>query len=114
MAGFLIQRLLQALVVVLVMSVIVFVGVYAIGNPIELLLDPSADQQIRQEVIRRYGLDRPLWEQYFVFLGNMLRGDFGTSFVYRIPVLELIFSRFPATFELARSEERRVGKECRS
>ena len=101
MAGFLIQRLLQALVVVLVMSVIVFVGVYAIGNPIELLLDPSADQQIRQEVIRRYGLDRPLWEQYFVFLGNMLRGDFGTSFVYRIPVLDLIFSRFPATFELA-------------
>lgn len=101
MIGFLIQRVLQALMVVIAMSVIVFVGVYAIGNPIDVMIDPGSDQAIREALIHRYGLDRPLFEQYFVFMGNLLRGDFGESFIYRLPVLQLIWSRFPATLELA-------------
>jgi peptide/nickel transport system permease protein len=101
MTGFLIQRVLQALMVVVAMSMIVFLGVYAIGNPIDVMIDPASDQALRQALIHRYGLDRPLVEQYLVFMNNMLHGDFGQSFIYRLPVLGLILSRFPATLELA-------------
>jgi len=98
--GFLLGRLAQAVLVMLVMSVLVFVGVYAIGNPIDVLIDPAATQAMRAAIIRQYGLDLPLWQQYGHFLGNVLHGDFGNSFVFRIPVLSLILSRLPATLEL--------------
>ena len=97
MLGFVIQRLLQAVIVMIAMSILVFVGVYAIGNPIDVLLSPDADQRIRAETIARYGLDRPLWEQYLAFAGRLLRGDFGRSFIFGIPVLDLVMSRLPAT-----------------
>ena len=100
MLGFVIQRLLQAIGVMSVMSIIVFCGVYAIGNPIDIVIPPEATQDLREEVIRKLGLDRPIYEQYFIFLGNLLQGDFGRSFVYNIPVLELIGGRLPATLEL--------------
>jgi peptide/nickel transport system permease protein len=100
MLGFIIQRFLQAVVVMAVMSVIVFCGVYAIGNPIDIVIPPEATEDIRAEAIRRLGLDRPLYEQYFIFVGNLLQGDLGRSFVYNIPVLELIGGRLPATLEL--------------
>ncbi len=100
MLGFLIQRLLQAVVVMLVISVMVFVGVYAIGNPIDVLISPDATQQIREATIRAYGLDQPLWKQYWDFLSRLLVGDFGRSFVFNMPVMQLILSRLPATLEL--------------
>lgn len=100
MLGFVIQRFLQAVVVMAAMSVIVFVGVYAIGNPVDIVIPPDATQDIREEAIRKLGLDRPLWEQYWIFATNALQGDFGRSFVYNIPVLDLIGSRLPATLEL--------------
>ncbi len=100
MLAFLIQRVSQAVIVALAMSLLVFLGVYAIGNPIDALISPDATQQIRAETIARYGLDQPLWRQYLNFLGNILHGDFGKSFVFNIPVLELILSRLPATLEL--------------
>ena len=100
MLGIVIQRLLQAAGVMAVMSVIVFVGVYAIGNPVDIVIPPDATQEIRAETIRRLGLDRPLWEQYWIFVSNLVQGDFGRSFVYNIPVLHLIGGRLPATLEL--------------
>lgn len=100
MLGFVIQRLLQAIVVMLVISALVFVGVYAIGNPIDVLISPDATQQIREQTIRAYGLDQPLWKQYLAFLGRLAAGDLGRSLVYNMPVLELILSRLPATLEL--------------
>ena len=100
MTGFIIQRFLQALLVMAVMSVIVFVGVYAIGNPVDIVIPPEASQQLREEVIARFGLDRPIWEQYAIFIGNLLQGDFGRSFIYNMPVLDLILGRLPATLEL--------------
>jgi len=101
MLGYLIQRCLQALLVMFIMSIIVFVGVYAIGNPLEILIPPEAPQDIRAATIARFGLDKPLIQQYLIFLGNVLQGDFGRSFIYNMPVLELIWSRLPATLELA-------------
>ena len=107
MSGFIIQRCLQAVVVMFAMSVIVFVGVYAIGNPMEVLIPMDATQDVRDMIIARFGLDRPLWEQYLVFLGNVLQGDFGRSFVYSMPVTDLILSRLPATLELDPPRRRR-------
>lgn len=100
MLGFMIQRLLQALVVMLVISAMVFVGVYAVGNPIDVLISPDATQAIREAAIRAYGLDQPLWKQYLDFLERLVTGDFGRSFLYNMPVLDLIASRIPATLEL--------------
>jgi peptide/nickel transport system permease protein len=100
MLGFVIQRLLQAIVVMLVISMLVFAGIYAVGNPIDVLLSPDATQQIREATIKAYGLDQPLWRQYAAFLRRLLAGDFGRSFIFNMPVLDLIFSRLPATLEL--------------
>ena len=100
MLAFLIQRLLQALVVMLIISLMVFVGVYAVGNPIDVMISPDVTQQIREQTIRAYGFDQPLWRQYLTFLDKLMRGDFGRSFVYNMPVLDLILSRLPATLEI--------------
>ncbi|MFT5959855.1 MAG: peptide/nickel transport system permease protein [Burkholderiaceae bacterium] len=101
MLVFIIRRLLQSLVVLLVMSLLVFVGVYAIGNPIDMLISPDADQMDRIRTIAAFGLDKPLWEQYFIFVKNALGGDMGNSFAFSTPALTLIFERMPATMELA-------------
>ncbi|MCC7045851.1 MAG: ABC transporter permease [Alphaproteobacteria bacterium] len=100
MVGFLIQRLLQAAVVMVVISAMVFVGVFAIGNPIDVLISPDVTQQIRLDTIKAYGLDQPLWRQYLTFITRLAQGNFGRSFVFNMPVLDLILSRLPATLEL--------------
>ncbi|MEO8849523.1 MAG: ABC transporter permease [Casimicrobiaceae bacterium] len=79
----------------------VFVGVYAVGNPIDILINPQADQADRAQAIAALGLDKPLWMQYLVFLRGALHGDLGHSFVYNTSALGLIFERMPATLELA-------------
>lgn len=101
MIEFVIRRLLQALVVIAAMSLIVFIGVYVIGDPVELLLPADATQATRDAVTRQLGLDLPLWRQYFMFIANALQGDLGRSFVFNIPAIELILQRLPATLELA-------------
>ena len=95
------RRLAQAAFVLAAMSVIVFLGVYAIGNPIELLVNPQADEAEKLRATVALGLDRPLHEQYFTFLRGALSGDLGRSFVFGVPALELILSKLPATVELA-------------
>ncbi|MFO8126228.1 ABC transporter permease [Yoonia sp.] len=100
MFGFIISRLLQAIVVVFAMSIIVFVGVYAIGNPIDVMIDPAATAEMRARLIAQYGLDQPLWKQYLTFLANVAQGDLGRSMVYNTSVTGLVFSRLPATLEL--------------
>lgn len=100
MTLYVIQRLLQSIAVLLAVSVAVFLAVYAVGNPADLLISPQATQFERQELIMRLGLDQPLWMQYLTFLWNALHGDMGTSFTHGEPALRLILSRMPATFEL--------------
>ena len=100
MSGFIIQRLAQAAVVMLVISLLVFSGIHAVGNPIDVLLSPDATQAMREATVKAYGLDQPLWKQYADFLSRLLHGDFGRSFVYNMPVLDLIGARLPATLEL--------------
>jgi peptide/nickel transport system permease protein len=96
-----IRRSLQSVVVLFAMSLLVFIGVYAIGNPIDILISPQADQIDRERAIAALGLDKSLPEQYLSFLGGALRGDLGRSFVHATPALPLILERMPATLELA-------------
>ena len=92
---------MQSVLVLLLMSLLVFVGVYAIGNPVDVLISPDADQLERARTIAAFGLDKPLWEQYFIFIRNALAGDMGRSFAFSTPAMTLIFERMPATMELA-------------
>ena len=101
MLVYIIRRSMQSVVVLFVMSLLVFVGVYAIGNPIDILINPQADQIDRESAIAALGLDKPLWEQYLVFLKGALTGDLGKSFVHATSALGLILERMPATMELA-------------
>ena len=101
MLVYIIRRSMQSVVVLVVMSLLVFVGVYAIGNPIDILINPQADQQDRERAIAALGLDRSLPEQYLVFLNGALHGDLGRSFVHATSALGLILERMPATLELA-------------
>ena len=101
MITWIVRRLFQSAFVVLAMTIIVFVGVHVIGNPVDILISPEADQAERARIIAAMGLDQPLWRQYAYFLGGALQGDLGRSFVFNEPALKLIAQRMPATLELA-------------
>jgi peptide/nickel transport system permease protein len=101
MTLFLIRRFLQGAVIIAVMSLIVFVGIYAVGNPVDILINPDATPQIKQQAIAKLGLDKPLVEQYGYFVLRALQGDLGNSFIYDVPALQLILAAMPATLELA-------------
>src|SRR5687767_8628100 len=83
------------------MSFLVFIGVYAIGNPIELLVNPQADEIERARATAALGLDKPILEQYTTFLARAATGDLGRSFVFNVPAIQLILQKLPATLELA-------------
>lgn len=101
MTGWLLRRIAQAAVVVFLMTLIVFIGLHAIGNPVDILIGQDVDQVDRARIIAELGLDKPLWQQYLGFLNGALHGNLGNSFVYNIPAVELVIQRLPATFELA-------------
>ena len=101
MTAFILQRSTQSILVLFVMSLIVFCGVNLIGDPIYMMISPESTQAEIERTIKEFGLDKPVLEQYWYFLKNVLNGDFGLSFVQGIPALSLILERFPATIELA-------------
>jgi peptide/nickel transport system permease protein len=101
MLVFALKRLAQSIAVLFVMSALVFTGVYAIGNPIDILINPQADQAEIAAATAALGLDQPLWRQYWNFIAGAFTGDLGKSFSANIPAVRLIFERMPATFELA-------------
>ena len=100
MTLFILRRFLQSLFVLLAVSVVVFFAVYAIGDPVELLISPEASEAERKVLMARLGLDLPVWAQYLSCLNRALHGDLGISFVHGIPAISLILQRLPATFEL--------------
>ncbi|RVT81521.1 ABC transporter permease [Rhodobacteraceae bacterium CCMM004] len=101
MTEFIVRRLLQALLVLAVMTVLVFFGVNVVGNPVYIFASSECDQPCINAIVKDLGLDRPIWEQYWVFIGNMLQGDLGNSFTHGVPAMSLIWERLPATLELA-------------
>lgn len=101
MTVLIIRRIIQAIIVALCMTVIVFIGVYVIGSPIRTLISPDADQQELERVIKLFGYDQPLWRQYIIFMSDLLTGKFPNSYVYNESALVVTLQRLPATLELA-------------
>jgi peptide/nickel transport system permease protein len=101
MFGFLIARLLQTLAMLLVMSGVVFTGVYLVGDPMAIYIGPQMTAELIARTRQELGFDQPLIVQYWRFLCSALQGDLGTSLVYNEPAIRVILQRIPATFELA-------------
>lgn len=101
MAEYITRRVLQALLVLIVMTLLVFFGVNVIGNPVYIFASSECDPACLAAIIEDLGLDQPIWQQYLTFAGNLLQGDMGNSFTHGVPALHLIFERLPATLELA-------------
>ena len=103
MTVFIIRRLMQSILLVLIMTVLVFFGVMIVGNPVDILISEECIGECYVRAVRSLGLDLPVYQQYFIFLKNALRGELGNSFSYGIPALKLILDRLPASLELALS-----------
>jgi peptide/nickel transport system permease protein len=101
MTVFVLRRLLQTALVLFITSLLVFFGLYVIGNPVDILVNPVADEVERARAAAALGLDKPIVEQYWVFLKGAVTGELGTSFVFGRPAMEVIVERMPATMELA-------------
>jgi len=102
MQRYILIRFLQSLLALWVMSVIVFSLARMTGDPLDVLLPMEAGEGERERVAHHWGLDRPLYEQYFVFLGKALHGDFGNSWKWQgHTAMGLVVERLPATLELA-------------
>jgi peptide/nickel transport system permease protein len=99
--AFVIRRLMQAVLVMAVMSGLVFVGLYVVGDPVSMMASPEATDLERDEIRANFGLDKPLWQQYGIFMSHALQLDFGKSFLTGQSAMGLILERMPATLELA-------------
>src|SRR5690606_21890820 len=102
MTRYIVQRLVQAVGVVLLVSVFVFALVRLIpGDPVSIMLGENLSPEVERELIRKWGLDRPIFEQYVACLANLVRGDLGQSIRTQESVGQLIAARIPATSMLA-------------
>ena len=95
------KRLLQLIPVLLGVSVIIFTISHVLpGNPVYLFVGIDTTPEEIEAITKRLGLDKPLHEQYFIWLGNVLRGDLGDSWFTSESVAQDLIRRFPATFEM--------------
>jgi ABC-type dipeptide/oligopeptide/nickel transport system permease component len=101
MKRYILRRVGYSLLSLFLLSVTIFLFVRLTGDPAVLLVEPGASKDDLESVRQQLGLDRPLWVQYGTFMRDILRGDFGKSFYYRSPVLELYLSRLPNSLLLA-------------
>jgi peptide/nickel transport system permease protein len=101
MIGFLIQRFVYALAVLLTVTSLVFGLLHLSGDPLDALVPPGSSPQQTQTIKERFGLDRPLATQYVTFIKHAARGDFGESWRARRPAMTTVLERLPATLKLA-------------
>ena len=95
-------RIVQSLVTLLGVSILVFALARLTGNALDVMLPPDTPPEVYQRTAALWGLDRPGHEQYFIFLSNAVRGNFGESFKWRgESAMGLVMHRFPATLQLA-------------
>ena len=101
MAQFISRRVGYCLLSLLLLSLTIFFFVRVTGDPAALLVEPGASAADIAAIHERFGLDRPLWEQYGLFMWALAHGDLGQSFYYQTPVSELYLSRLPYSLLLA-------------
>src|SRR5678815_914612 len=101
MRKYIIRRLGYSVISLVLLSLTIFFFVRVTGDPAVLLVEPGASKADLDQIRQQFGLDRPLFIQYWHFVSALVRGDFGQSFYYRTPVLELYLSRLPNSLMLA-------------
>lgn len=101
MAKYLGKRLLQSLIAILGITIIVFLVLNIAGDPVALMLPETASFEEIAAMREKMGYNDPIFVQYFRFLGNALHGDFGMSYNYGVPALQIVLERVPATVTLA-------------
>ncbi|MAF95062.1 MAG: ABC transporter permease [Rhodospirillaceae bacterium] len=101
MKEFIFQRVLQSIVTLIGVTIIVFCIVRLTGDPTDVLLPLDAPEEVRIQVYKDWGFDRPWPVQYLIFILNAVKGDFGESLRWKVPALSLVKDRLPATIELA-------------
>src|SRR6516225_6185595 len=95
------RRVAYCLLSLFLLSVTIFFFVRVTGDPATLLVEPGASEADIAAMHHQFGLDRPLWVQYGIFMASLAHGDLGKSFYYRTPVMELYLSRLPNSLYLA-------------
>ena len=100
MQKFLVRRLVLAVVTLLAVSLIIFILSRSAGDPVSLMLDEYSTQEDIDRMMAKLGTDKPYYQQYFLFLRDGLRGDFGVSIKEGRPVRDVILERLPATLYL--------------
>ncbi len=105
MISYLVRRFIQSVVVLVIVSILVFVAMRLLpGDPIRMIITASNTESFTEEQITQvrheYGLDRPMFIQYFDWVGGFLRGDMGDSILQKVPVSDEVVRRIPITFHL--------------
>lgn len=103
MLVYIVRRLGQSALVVATMATLVFASMYAVGDPLDILVPQDATLAEREQIATHLGLDRSLPDQFAIFIKNAVQGDLGNSFVFGRPAVDIILERLPATLELAAS-----------
>ena len=101
MQRYILIRIIQAIITLLILSLAIFLSVRLTGDPASLLLDPEATQEEYELLRKKLGLDRPLPVQYGIFLKDIVRLNFGKSRISRLPARDVLLQRLPATLQLA-------------
>ncbi len=101
MLAFIIQRIFQSALVMLIVALIAFVMFTFIGDPVDQMVGLETTLEEREQLRERLGLKDPVPIQFLNFVGNAIQGDFGISYQFKRPVATIIGERLPATLELA-------------
>lgn len=102
MTRFIFQRVLTSIITLFLASIVVFIGVRLLpGDPAQVLAGESADPALLEAIREQFGLNQPIWVQYFNYIGQALTGNLGVSTRDNIPVAEILLQRLPITLELA-------------
>lgn len=101
MGRYLGKRILQIIPVLLILTFIIFSLVYVAGDPVALMLPPEAGEAAKASLRQALGLDKPFYIQFFIYITNLLRGDFGRSYEYNQDALSLVLERLPYSMQLA-------------
>ena len=101
MKSYIARRIGYCLLSLFLLSVTIFFFVRVTGDPATLLVEPGASEADIAAIRHQFGLDRPLWMQYGIFMASLAHGDLGKSFYYRTPVMDLYLSRLPNSLYLA-------------
>lgn len=98
---FLLKNIIRIIPVLFIITIIVFILVRVTGDPVSLMISETATEQEKEALRESLGLNDPLYQQYLVFLVDLVQGDFGDSFRYDEPALGIVLERLPASFSLA-------------